>query len=228
MVQEESTSWELIEGARAGNSKDREEFVRHYSDSIREILARRWRGRALLQQMEDAVQDVFLECIKAGGALDKSDRDAPSGFRAFLAAIVRNVAARHEKRVFQQRSDNAHEPLIHDELPIVETSLSQALDREWARSLVREAAAEQERRARELGGAAFVRVEILRLRFHEGLPVRDIAERLELEADYVHHQFSKGRRDFQAALVSVLQRRFPKASTEELDAHCARLMDLLR
>jgi RNA polymerase sigma-70 factor (ECF subfamily) len=218
----------LLQGARAGHSRERDEFVRIYSSPIRGFLAGRWRGGPLLEHVEDAVQDVFLEFLKPGGVLDKVDATAPGGFRALLAAVVRNVAARHEKRDQQQRGRGAAEAPPLDDLLQIQTSLSQALDREWARALAREAAAEQERRARERGGAALVRVEILRLRFHEGLPIREIAERLELEPDYVHHQFAKARRDYREALLTVLRGRFPKATAEELDAQCTQLMELLR
>ncbi|MBK8268830.1 MAG: hypothetical protein IPK83_11220 [Planctomycetes bacterium] len=43
------------------------------------MAAARTRG-----DLDDAVQDVFLECFRPDGALDRLDVHRPGGFRAFL------------------------------------------------------------------------------------------------------------------------------------------------
>ena len=47
---------------------------------------------------EDAVQEVFVECFRRGGALEAVGAGRVPGFRAFLYGVIRNVARRFESR----------------------------------------------------------------------------------------------------------------------------------
>ncbi|MCA8953946.1 MAG: sigma-70 family RNA polymerase sigma factor [Planctomycetes bacterium] len=202
----QSTSWNLVRSAAAGDEDRRAEFAARYSPAIRKWLERRWTGRPLAGALDDAVQEVFVECFKPSGALSSVDPDHEAGFRKFLRGVVVNVARRHEDRSRRlQRSRDA--ALVADGVRPPPTSLSRVLDREWARQMVREAAREQEQRARELGPAAVLRVELLRLRFHDGRSIGEIAAQLQQDAAYLHHQYAKARRDFRSALRRVLRRR---------------------
>ena len=87
-----STCWTMIRGASAGRSDDRTHFVGTYTPVIRSYLLARWRGSPLLQDVDDAVQEVFLACFREGGAIEQADDGFPGGFRPFLYAVVRNVA----------------------------------------------------------------------------------------------------------------------------------------
>ena len=87
------TCWTLIQGAAAGEAKDRETFALLYEPVLRAYLGARWKHSPLLREMDDVVQDVFIECFKQGGALAGAGRRTRSGaFRAFLHGVVRNVA----------------------------------------------------------------------------------------------------------------------------------------
>jgi len=96
MSNSESTCWTVIQAAAAGNAEERGRFARHYERAIRAYLGARWRGSRLLPQVDDAVQEVFVECFKCGGVLDRADQKRSGGFRPFLYGVVRNVARRLE------------------------------------------------------------------------------------------------------------------------------------
>ena len=50
-------------------------------------------------EVEDAVQDVFVECFRDEGALTKVNPDEPnSSFRKYLYVLVRNIARRVEDK----------------------------------------------------------------------------------------------------------------------------------
>jgi DNA-directed RNA polymerase specialized sigma24 family protein len=61
-------------------------------------LAARWRGSHLRPDLDDAVQEVFVECFRQGGALEAAGDGRVPSFRAFLCGVVRNVAHRFESR----------------------------------------------------------------------------------------------------------------------------------
>jgi RNA polymerase sigma-70 factor (ECF subfamily) len=65
---------------------------------IRAYLRARWRTPPLKEEVEDAVQDVFVECFKDRGVLANVNPEAAGGFRAFLFAVVRNRARATEDR----------------------------------------------------------------------------------------------------------------------------------
>jgi RNA polymerase sigma factor (sigma-70 family) len=224
MVQGESTCWTVIEAAAAGCAAEREAFAHRYHAVVRGYLAARWRNRPLRCDLDDAVQEVFVECFKQGGMLARAQRDRCGGFRAFLYGVVRNVARRLEAQ--RGRSRQAAGDVDLDQFPADEESQARLFDRAWARSLLREAAQRQEDHARRAGAAALRRVELLRLRFHDGLPIRTIAARWQIEAATLHHEYAKARQEFKAALAEVVAFHHP-GPPAEIEKECANLLSLL-
>ena len=95
---DETTCWSLIRRASAGEDDGRLLFAGRYEPFVRALLAARWRGSARVNEIDDAVQDVFLECFRSGGVLSRAGEDRVPAFRAFLVGVVRNVARRIESR----------------------------------------------------------------------------------------------------------------------------------
>jgi RNA polymerase sigma-70 factor (ECF subfamily) len=102
--------------------------------------------------------------------LDAAGAGRVPGFRAFLYGVIRNVARRFETRPMRPAG-----PLR--EIAADETGLSRLFERSWAQAIMAEAAQLQQRQAGERGPEAVRRVELLRLRFEDNLPIRTIAER---------------------------------------------------
>src|SRR4051812_16682848 len=96
MILNDVTCWTVIRGAARGEPRDRDDFARRYEPVVRVYLAARWRSSERIRTLDDAVQEVFVECFRGGGALDRLDPDRPGGFRAFLYGVVRIVALRAE------------------------------------------------------------------------------------------------------------------------------------
>src|SRR5215472_11855874 len=155
MSNSESTCWTVIQAAAAGNAEERGQFARHYERAIRAYLGARWRGSRLLPQVDDAVQEVFVECFKCGGVLDRADQKRSGGFRPFLYGVVRNVARRLEAG-----RDHSLEPADLDRIAADDDSLSRLFDRAWAKAIMREAAEWQTEQARHRGEAAQKHVEL--------------------------------------------------------------------
>jgi RNA polymerase sigma-70 factor (ECF subfamily) len=219
------TSWALIKGAAAGEQEAREEFARRYAPVIRSYLNARWMGAGGGREIEDAVQQVFVECFKQKGVLDRADPERSSGFRAFFFGVVRNVAREFEKRDARPSRMTRASTLMLKRLPDSEDSLSVVFDQAWAKSLVREAAARMAETARAAGKDAVQRVEILRLRFQEALPIREIAPILRLDRDFVHHEYARARQEFKAALREVVELESP-GSKQEVDDTLNEIMSL--
>jgi RNA polymerase sigma-70 factor (ECF subfamily) len=215
----ESTCWTVIRAAAAGSPADRDELARRYLAVVRAYLAARWRGPPLRPDLDDAVQEVFVECFRQGGALEAAGAGRVPSFRAFLYGVVRNVARR-----FESRPVRAAGPL--PEIAANEESLSQLFERTWAQALMTEAAQLQQRRASERGPEAVRRVELLRLRFEEGLPIRAIAERWGVAAAELHHAYAKARQEFRADLLEVVAFHHP-GSPAEVEQEAASLLTAL-
>jgi RNA polymerase sigma-70 factor (ECF subfamily) len=193
---------------------------------VRAYLGARWKGSPLVQSLDDAVQEVFLECLREGGGLDRAQPDRPGGFRAFFYGLVRNVALRFEQRRARSLARRAPEPVEADELPAREDSLSRVFDRAWAKAIMREAAARQSERADAIGPAARRRVELLRLRFHDGLPIREVARLWQDDPATLHREYARAREEFKAALLEVMTLYHPD-SPAQADRECAELLALL-
>jgi DNA-directed RNA polymerase specialized sigma24 family protein len=203
----ESTCWTVIRGAAAGDGADRAELARRYLSIVRAYLAARWQGSPLLADLDDAGQEVFVECFRQGGVLDAVKAGRVPSFRAFLYGVIQNVARR-----FESRPARAAE--LPSGLAANEESHSRLFERTWARSLMVEAARLQQRRADERGDEAVGRVELLRLRFEGNLPIRTIAERWGVPAAGLHRAYALARQEFKAALLEVVAFHHPGTPAE--------------
>jgi len=219
------TCWTMIRGAAEGNGADRREFARRYGGVIEAYLRRRWAGSPLLQDVDDAAQEVFVECFREGGVLEKAR--IGGGFRAYLFGVVRNVARRFETARAKLRERRAPSGLDLAGLPSDEDSLATLFDREWALRIMREAASLLRDRASEGGEDAARRVRILDMRFRQGLPIRDIATIWEMDPARIHHEFARVRGEFAAALAEVVSFHHP-GTAGEIRRECRRLLELLR
>jgi RNA polymerase sigma-70 factor (ECF subfamily) len=226
MAAAESTCWSVIQGAAIGSKKDREAFAGHYAPVIRAYLTARWRGTGRRDDVDDAVQEVFLECFRQGGALAKADSSRSGGFRAFLYGIVRNVALRIEAQRAKEKKRRAGEPVELDDLPQDDERLSRVFDLAWARALLREAAALQEEQSRGEGEVAQKRVQLLRLRFYDGLPLREIARLWQIDPAQVHLEYAKARVEFKRALATVVGFHHPSSTPGEVGRECEKLLHL--
>jgi DNA-directed RNA polymerase specialized sigma24 family protein len=220
MTSPDATCWTMIRAAAVGDPAARERFGRVYLPVVKAYLAARWRAVPRPPDSDEAAQDVFVECFRSGGLLEKADPDRDGGFRAFLLGAVRNVARRHEakKRLFEQ---------LPADLPADDTAPAEAFDRAWARTLLKEAGRVQEERARSMGPVAVQRVQLLRLRFGEGLPIRDIAARWGEDAARLHHEYATARDEFRLALRSVVAFHHPGSPPGGLDQRVKELFGLL-
>jgi RNA polymerase sigma-70 factor (ECF subfamily) len=201
----ESTCWTLIRGAADGVAADRDAFARRYAPVVRAYLAARWRRSPLTADLDDAVQDVFLACFRAGGALDRAD-PGHGGFRPFLYGVARNVALRYEAGRARRRE---LQPASALDVAAGDEELSRVFDRAWARQIMRETAERQAERAAAKGAEAQRRVELLRLRFQEGLPIRAVARRWQVDSARLHHEYATARQEFRAALLEVVAFHHP-------------------
>ena len=224
-MHEDTTCWTVIRGAAAGDSGDRQTFVRAYDGLVRSYLRARWAGGPLLQEIDDATQEVFVEAFRDGGPLDRVRDDRPGGFRAFLYGVVRNVARRVETKRARRRDEQPGTGFFAAQEQD-ETRLTQVFDRQWATAVMRQAADQQAEWARGAGDAAERRVELLRLRFREGRPIREIARQWDADPTHVHREYARARREFREHLLQVVAFHQP-GSREVIERSCAELLAML-
>jgi RNA polymerase sigma-70 factor (ECF subfamily) len=224
----DSTCWVLIQGAAAGKEGCRDDFARRYEPVVRAYLAHRWRSSPLINELEDSVQDVFVECFRRGGVLDQMREQEPDSFRAFLYGVTRNVELRLERSVGRKRRKEPPVDLDPDTLAADDATLSRVFDRAWARAIFRQAGMLQEERARVAGKRALKRVELLRLRSSSELPVREIACLWKEDPAAVHKEYARARNEFRAALRDVVAFHHPRATGAEIESKCAELLALLQ
>ncbi len=222
----ENTCWTLIEAAADGNAGERDAFARRYLGPVEAYLGARWSGNRLLQERDDAVQEVFFEFFRDGGVLKRTARGAPGGFRALLYGVARNVARRVETRRTNSKERQLGTVADLDAIVGDEATLSGAFDREWAISLMRQAFETQTRHAKLEGERALKRVELLQLRFQDGLPIRKIAERWQIEAATVHEEYRRARAEFKKSLFEVVSYHHPD-TPHEAEKECTHLLALL-
>ena len=224
------TCWTIVKSAASGDADARGVFATTYLPVIRAYLGARWKGSAWRAHTEDAIQDVFVDCFREDGALGRLDPERHNQFRTFLYGVVRNVALRYEERGAREKArQQAH--LDGEEPPMVEAQLSQVFDRAWALALVKRAGDRQEREAKardnaEGDGRAMRRVELLRERFGNGRPIRDIAKLWDEDAAIVHREYARAREEFKEALKAEIRYHNPGGNVN-VDKECAHLLSLL-
>lgn len=225
MSSPDSTCWTVIRGAAAGNAADRAEFARRYASVIRSYLGARWRGGPMLDEIDDAAQEVFVQCFRPDGALEGIDPGRRGGFRAYLLGVVRNVARGVEREWRARRAHGTAPVPDPDAVEARDAPLEDVFDRAWATALLRQAAERQTKTARG-DKAAERRVELLRLRFGEDLPIREIAKLWQADPDELHRAYRTARDEFLDALTAVVG-ELHDGSPEEVEAECVRLLDHL-
>jgi RNA polymerase sigma-70 factor (ECF subfamily) len=174
---------------------------------------------ALASAVDDAVQDVLLECFRPNGVLQRADPEYAGGFRAFLFGVVRNVARRYEAK--RRIHELPHEIMADD------TTVGQVFDREFARAVMREASQLQLRLAQAEGPHALRRFQLLSLRFQDSKPIRDIAVEWNVDAAWLHHQYATARTEFRRALMQVVALQHPQATPAESERIARGLLGLL-
>ena len=78
-----------------------------------------------------------------------------------------------------------------------------------------------------VGRAAQRRVQLLKLRFEEGLAIRDIARLWSVDARGLHREYAKAGREFKAVLRQVVGLA-ERCAPEQLERECDRLLSMLR
>lgn len=224
-MHEMTTCWDLLAGAAAGDRKEEDDFCERYRPLIANFLGRRWRMRLAAQDIEDAVQETLMECVKEGGVLARVDRSSTRSFRAFLYGVTTNVARRFEERA-QRAGRLQAEPLPPSKLAPAEVlDPREAFDRAWAAGVLSQARRLLEERARGADADSRRRCELLDLRFNEGLPIRTIAARWDVPAESLHREYAKARVEFKDALEETL--RFENQNAPlDLDAELRELLEL--
>lgn len=226
MKLEQSTCWEIIDGARSGDRGAREEFARRYEEVIRMFLAGRWRLPLGHEAIDEAAQDVFLEIFAQGGFLTRVGQ-GEFRFRQVLYGVVRNVARRSEvlrKRRMQGRriSDVAGGPEIQ-----WDGDQPEAFDQAWARACVRKTLRSYDEVSKGRGALPYSRSKLLELRFFENLPNREIARRWEVDRDLLRREYAEARREFREELRRVVSRDFPEATAVECEEECRQMLRVL-
>ena len=225
MAHFDSTSWSLIFGAAAAVPEDREEFGRRYGPLVSSYFAARWRVPISHERVADASQEVFLRIFSPGGPLERVDKRRPSGFRAFLRGVLRNVAAELERRA---RRDSAA-PLDSAAPPVdaSERSPSDAFDRVWAEMITDAAWDLMRKRARGDRWAGW-RLQVLGHRYVDDMSCEEIAAAIgELSVDQVYRLLSAGRDQFRRSLMTVLAAHHPELLPHELEQKCREVLEAL-
>lgn len=221
----ESTCWTMIKAAAAGNPRERDGFARQYAPVVRAYLAARWRNSPRLQDVDDAVQEFFVQCFRREGPLQQAGAGKVPSFRAFLYGVACNVARRFEARL-RRHGAPVNGEIRLEEVEANEASLSRVFDRAWAEAIMKQAGVRQRDRAASTSAAAVQRVELLRLRFEENLPIRTIAVQWNVDPARLHHDFAQARKEFRAALLEVVAEHHG-GSPAEVEREAADLLVLL-
>ena len=115
-----------------------------------------------------------------------------------------------------------------DAINVDKTSLSMVFDRAWAVQLIKRAGILQAEMAEKSGPDAVRRVELLRLRFRDEKPIREIANLWGIEAVQLHREYKKARNEYLEALQHIVSIENEGANAAEIDEHCRQLMTLLQ
>lgn len=218
------SSWILIHESARGDAQAKEALAARYAAPLHAYFAARWKGHPLTVDVDDAAQEVFVRCFGAADELARNASGIAAGFRAFLFGIARNVAREFETR--RERGTSSTRESALDGLPGREKRASAIFDQAWATEIMRQAKARMIEQAESAGGGALERVELLALRFEEGLPIRDIAARRGQDPALVHRAYARARDEFRQALREVVG-LYVEGPAMAVERECEALLGLL-
>lgn len=189
------TCWGACCEAAGGDHEERDAFVERYRGPVRAYLAGRWPAGPLSEEVDDVVREVFEVCFEAATA--GGEESAEPSFRSHLLRLANDAARRIEE--FHEREYGEPAARVPDE-----AVLELAFDLDWARLVMREAAARQKARAMLAGQDAMRRAELLRLRVRHGLAIEAVARRWKSDTAVLVREERVARGEFDAALRGVL------------------------
>lgn len=224
MTRFDTTHWSVVLGAAEGQAEARDEFCRTYGRVVRAYLCARWRLPGQHENVEEGVQEVFVECFKERGALSRVDPARP--FRAYLYGVTSTAAAALERKWRKRDRDHGVSGFEPDRVERDEATLSQVFDREWARLVGREARRLFVARSAE-GEAGARRARCLELRYHHGRPPREIAAELGVQVERVYEMLHQAKAEYRRALLEVVSQHHPGATRADLERICGELAGLL-
>jgi RNA polymerase sigma-70 factor (ECF subfamily) len=100
MAHADLTCWTIIQAAAAGSAGDRADFALRYGPVVRDYFTHRWRTSSGQDDIDDEVQEVFVECFKQGGILERAEPGRPGAFgpscmgSSTTSPCARNLAGR--------------------------------------------------------------------------------------------------------------------------------------
>ena len=169
---------------------------------------------------------MFVECLRQNGLLQRVDSHAPGGFRPFLFGATRNVARRFEERLSRNKEQQQASGILAN-VEADDASLSVAFDRAYARTVLRQAFDLYEIRAIADSGNMKQRTELLRRRFQDDVPIREIAKEWNVDAKTLHRSLDRAKQEFRASLLEIVAREAPTATSAELNQSCAEILSLV-
>ena len=158
--------------------------------------------------------------------LSRANPGRSGGFRAYYFGVIRNVGRRHEQQEKRRGLGRTPEGFDLTSLPSLEEGLARAFDRAWATAIMRQAGEHLQGLAADAGPEAAERVELLRLRFYQDKPIREIAAMWNADAVVLHRKYARARKEFEAALCDVVGWHHP-GTPGNIRRECERLLALL-
>ena len=222
--QPHDTCWTILRAASGGQGEARAAFAARYESTIRDFLAARWRGRLREVDIGDATQEVFVECLKPGGVLQRAD-PAHGDFRGLLCRVTRNIARRFEERALERGRIRPEDSIWVAQIASDDAGQATMFDRCWANALIQEAKSRFRDLAEQDGERGRQRVELLERRFGDDEAIREIAEAWGVPAQDLHNAYKKARREFYRCLKDTVAFHRPDAT--DLDGECRELLGLL-
>ena len=218
------TCWTVIRAAASGDSAARSTFANTYEATVRGYIEIRWRGRVLANEAGDAVQEVFIECLKPGGVLERADADQGE-LRGLLRRVTQNVARRFEERAIKKGRIRPEQSDWLAELQSDEPGQATAFDRCWAHSIIEETTLRFRKLAAKDGKAGQQRIDLLERRFGSDEPIREIAASWNLPAQDLHNAYKKARKEFYHCLREVMS--FHRPNTTDLERECRTVLAMI-
>ncbi len=198
MIPFHSTLWTVIEGARAGEETQRNEFILRYRAPVVSFIVR----RGLAGESEDLAQEVFIR-IFTQDVLEKAD-PSKGRFRSLLLAVTRHVIGTHlQKQGAQKRGGG--QVVALGEIDVAAEG-EEDFDREWVAHLLEVALA-------RLGREHPSYHETLGRFLFEKQSYDEIAGTLEKTVSQVRNHIHRGR----TKLVQYLREEVRQYSISEED-----------